>query len=97
MSAYLCILGRMSTFIGTPPSEWSWTIVEAAAYARVSERWIHTAAPKGLIPHILIPGFRQLRFKQEWLDRWLSGAPLEVEEIRNAKGKIIGRICRPVS
>jgi excisionase family DNA binding protein len=55
------------------PVETPWmTCSLAAAYAQCSEKTITRAVKRGGLQHVRLMGTRQLRFRREWVDRWLQ-------------------------
>lgn len=58
----------------TPTAASPWlTLREAQAYARCGRRSIIDAVNSGALRHIRLNRRRELRFKAEWLDRFLEG------------------------
>ena len=51
------------------------TTAGAAAYVGASEKTILRAVAAGKLQHGRLGGNLRLRFRREWLDRWLMGEP----------------------
>ena len=56
----------------TTPSPWL-TLKEAQFYMRCGRRSVLDAVSSGALRHIRLNRRRELRFKAEWLDRFLEG------------------------
>jgi excisionase family DNA binding protein len=57
-----------------PPRPTPWmTSAEAAVYARCSVKTIARAVAADRLRHVRLAGTARLRFRSDWLDRWLSG------------------------
>lgn len=63
---------------------------DVAARYRVSPNTIHKLTRNGEIPHTRRPGFRALLFREDHLDAWDNGAPLELVPLDGG-----GRLVRP--
>jgi excisionase family DNA binding protein len=65
-------------------------VEDVAARLRCSRRTIHELTRTNAIPHRRLPGGRRCLFREDELEAWVEGAPLEVVEL--ARG---GRVVRP--
>ncbi len=65
-------------------------VEDVAARLRCSRRTVHELTRTNAIPHRRLPGGRRCLFREDELDAWEDGAPLEVVEL--ARG---GRVVRP--
>ena len=81
----LCLVGRASASALSP-----YLLVEdVAARLRCSRRTVHELTRTNAIPHRRLPGGRRCLFREDELDAWEDGAPLEVVELAR------GRVVRP--
>lgn len=64
----------------TPPASPWLLATEAAEYIRASPKTVYREARAGRLRHARIGGRRELRFRREWLDDWLTATskPIEV-------------------
>ncbi len=65
-------------------------VEDVAARLRCSRRTIHELTRTNAIPHRRLPGGRRCLFREDELDAWVEGAPLEVVELTRG-----GRVVRP--
>ena len=60
----------------TPAVNSPWlTIKEGAAWARCGRRQLYEAVHRGDLRAVRVGGRGELRFRQEWVNAWLEGAP----------------------
>jgi excisionase family DNA binding protein len=67
-------------------------VEDVARRLRCSRRTVHELTRTCAIPHRRLPGGRRCLFREDELEAWEGGAPLEV--IETARG---GRVVRPKS
>jgi excisionase family DNA binding protein len=60
------------------PSPW-WRIDQAARYAQCGRRALYRAVAAGRLQAARVNGRRELRFRREWIDRWMQAAVVNRE------------------